>query len=229
MEFPKLKQYNNIKNNELLKWSKYQQEEVVTAYLKKGLSTRKIDDKILHLKSENSKGYPSMNILHAYGLTKYHKGIFFHKSAEEVDAILCKEKLNQFNFVNSIKVDYEKILSHDLISSTKSKDGKKIEYYTYKYERDKKTRDEAIKIHGLKCKACNFDFEEKYGFIGIGYIEVHHIVPLHTLDGEIEVNPVTDLIPVCSNCHRMIHRKKDSILAIEDIQTLLTNSKIYKK
>ena len=45
-----------------------------------------------------------------------------------------------------------------------------------------------------------------------GFIEVHHIVPLHSIEGEVTVNHVTDLIPVCSNCHRKIHRKKDNIL-----------------
>ena len=52
---------------------------------------------------------------------------------------------------------------------------------------------------------CGFDFEEKYGELGKGYIEVHHIKPLSEIDEEVVVNPETDLICVCSNCHRKIH------------------------
>ena len=38
---------------------------------------------------------------------------------------------------------------------------------------------------------------------------------------EIEINPETDLVPVCSNCHRMIHRKKNEILSIEELKNIL--------
>lgn len=57
----------------------------------------------------------------------------------------------------------------------------------------------------LSCAACGFDFEETYGERGEGYIECHHIVPLHTA-GE-RTTRLHDLVLVCSNCHRMIHRR----------------------
>ena len=52
---------------------------------------------------------------------------------------------------------------------------------------------------------CGFDFEQKYGELGKGYIEVHNIKPLATLEQEVFVNLETDLICVCANCHRMLH------------------------
>lgn len=103
-----------------------------------------------------------------------------------------------------------------------STEGKKIAYYTTKYERKKENRDAAIAIHGLKCQCCGFNFEEKYGELGKGFIEVHHVVPLAYLGEEITVNPKTDLVCVCSNCHRMIHRKKSSILTVDELKKMIS-------
>jgi hypothetical protein len=59
----------------------------------------------------------------------------------------------------------------------------------------------------LKCEACEFDFTERYGAIGEGFCEVHHKVPLSSLDEQTETK-LEDLAVLCSNCHRMIHRTK---------------------
>lgn len=100
-------------------------------------------------------------------------------------------------------------------------EGKKKIYYSTKYERNYKNREAAIRIHGTKCMVCGFDFEEKYGELGKGYIEVHHIKPLSELDEEIVVNPETDLICVCSNCHRMLHRFKSYIVSVESLKQII--------
>ena len=67
------------------------------------------------------------------------------------------------------------------------------------------------KIHGLKCECCGLNFEEQYGEIGKGFIEVHHLIPLSSLKlGECkEYDPHKDFAVLCSNCHRMIHRQSD--------------------
>jgi len=57
----------------------------------------------------------------------------------------------------------------------------------------------------VNCSICSFSFEDRYGDIGKGYIEVHHIVPISTLTHDTIVK-VSDLAPVCSNCHSIIHR-----------------------
>lgn len=76
-------------------------------------------------------------------------------------------------------------------------------------ERDPKLR--AAKIAAVKrsdapvaCEVCDFDFEVAYGSRGGGYIEVHHIRPLHD-SGPVKTS-LSDLALLCSNCHRMIHR-----------------------
>lgn len=72
---------------------------------------------------------------------------------------------------------------------------------------------------------CEFDFEDTYGEWGKNYIEVHHLKPLSSRDESILVNPKLDLICVCSNCHRMIHRKKDAILSPNELQSLIIDNK----
>ncbi|MFI0937494.1 HNH endonuclease [Streptomyces sp. NPDC021020] len=56
----------------------------------------------------------------------------------------------------------------------------------------------------LACETCGFDFEAVYGERGKGYVECHHVVPLHEA-GE-STTKLSDLALICSNCHRMIHR-----------------------
>jgi hypothetical protein len=55
------------------------------------------------------------------------------------------------------------------------------------------------------CSICSFSFADTYGDLGKGYIEVHHIVPISTLTPDTIVK-VSDVAPVCSNCHSIIHR-----------------------
>ncbi len=58
----------------------------------------------------------------------------------------------------------------------------------------------------LLCEACKFDFDRVYGSRGTGFIECHHTLPVSKLDPGHRTK-LDDLALVCSNCHRMIHRK----------------------
>ncbi len=102
-------------------------------------------------------------------------------------------------------------------------EGQKHIRYTSYYERDPKLRAKAIAIHGTKCIACKFDFEETYGKHGEGFIEVHHLVPVSKLGENTKVDPATDMVTICSNCHRMIHRKRNTVLSIEQLVQLIEN------
>jgi 5-methylcytosine-specific restriction enzyme A len=71
--------------------------------------------------------------------------------------------------------------------------------------RRKKIRSVLHRGDPLACEVCGFDFRQIYGDRGEGYIECHHVQPLHET-GERETR-ISDLALLCSNCHRMIHRK----------------------
>jgi 5-methylcytosine-specific restriction enzyme A len=76
-----------------------------------------------------------------------------------------------------------------------------------KYERNYIARNKCIEHHGLSCKICKFNFEKIYGKKGAGFIHVHHLKPLSTIRKTYSVDPVKDLIPVCPNCHAIIHKQ----------------------
>lgn len=75
------------------------------------------------------------------------------------------------------------------------------------YERNNKARNKCLDTFGYRCKVCDFSSEEVYGDSFKNIIEVHHIDPISAQDGKHPINPETDLIPVCPNCHTMLHTK----------------------
>ena len=89
-----------------------------------------------------------------------------------------------------------------------------------KYERNPLARRMCIAHYGIFCQICTFDFERTYGTWGKGFIHVHHIIPLSEINKEYILDPVKDLIPVCPNCHSMLHRKKKT-LPVKSLKALL--------
>ncbi len=73
----------------------------------------------------------------------------------------------------------------------------------------------------MPCEICTFSFKQKYGEIGDKFIETHHIYPISELTEEVKTN-LDDLILVCSNCHKMMHRKRPW-LTVEEIKKILNN------
>ena len=84
-----------------------------------------------------------------------------------------------------------------------------------KYERNPINRELCLAKKGYRCNICNFDFKEVYGSIGKHFIEVHHITPVSMLGSGYKINIDEDLIPVCSNCHSMLHKKNPPYLPDE--------------
>ena len=68
----------------------------------------------------------------------------------------------------------------------------------------------------------NFDFEKVYGEVGKEFIHVHHLKEIASIGENYQINPLTDLRPVCPNCHAMLHRKNPAY-TIEELQNLIRN------
>lgn len=100
------------------------------------------------------------------------------------------------------------------------KEGGVSRYETNRYERNPVNRELCLVANGYTCKICGFNFEKKYGEIGHNFIHVHHIVPVSQKEEAYYINPVNDLIPVCPNCHAMLHRK-DPPLMPSDLKKIL--------
>jgi 5-methylcytosine-specific restriction protein A len=86
-------------------------------------------------------------------------------------------------------------------------EGAKLQVLVNKYERSSIARQRCIEHNGHCCFVCGIDFEKRYGEIGKNFIHIHHIVPLNEIGEEYKVDYKKDLIPVCPNCHAMLHRK----------------------
>lgn len=94
-------------------------------------------------------------------------------------------------------------------------------------ERDRRlvveAKAQAMKQHGrLVCAACSFDFSKRYGEVGANIIDVHHTKPVHTMKPG-EKTKVTDLVLLCSNCHRVVHSKR-KWLDIEQVKEALAKA-----
>jgi 5-methylcytosine-specific restriction protein A len=86
---------------------------------------------------------------------------------------------------------------------------KKVSMIVNRWERDPQKRLQCIEHYGYECQICGFSFEKSYGMHGADYCHVHHIEPLGEVGGERKsLDPIKDLIPVCANCHEMLHRGK---------------------
>jgi predicted HNH restriction endonuclease len=101
-------------------------------------------------------------------------------------------------------------------------EGTKKHRYTSYYERLPYYRNKAIEIHGLSCQVCDFNFKERYGELGKGFIHVHHNKPVSE-SGPTAIDPEKDLSVLCPNCHAMVHRKKGQTMSVQTLQDIIGN------
>lgn len=105
-------------------------------------------------------------------------------------------------------------------------EGAKKTVVVNQYERNPEIRKRCIAAHGYKCQVCGMDFEKTYGEIGKDFIHVHHKVPISTIGEEYQPDPVNDLVPVCPNCHAMLHRGMDGkVLKVEKLKEIYQERK----
>jgi len=106
------------------------------------------------------------------------------------------------------------------------------------YERSSTLRNYAItyftKNGKINCKCCSFNFQDFYGKqIGKGFIEIHHTKPIFKYEDDDLENTLTkaikNLTPVCSNCHRMIHRNWSKPLEIQVLIDSIEKNGIFNR
>lgn len=112
------------------------------------------------------------------------------------------------------------LIPEEIVNSDRYIEGAAKSIVVNKYERNAKAREKCLEAHGYKCNACDTNLEDIYGEIAKDFIHVHHIVPLSDIKEEYKLNPVEDLIPICPNCHSIIHRYKP-ILTVEELRRLI--------
>lgn len=119
-------------------------------------------------------------------------------------------------------------LPEEIVFPEKYQEGAKTLIVINAFERNPKARKACIAHYGPTCQVCGFNFQTIYGTLGLGFIHVHHIKPIGSIGAEYEVDPIADLIPVCPNCHAMIHRN-DPPLSIKKLRSHLKALKDCKR
>lgn len=95
------------------------------------------------------------------------------------------------------------------------------------YERNAKAKKACIEYYGndYKCQICGFKFADKYGAEFKKKIHVHHIKPISEIGKEYKIDPKKDLLPVCPNCHMILHSKGNGqTYSVEEVKTMLKNN-----
>src|SRR5699024_3020730 len=187
---------------------------VIFEHLFNNQKHRWLDINVLGIISGNTNGRNSANILYYLGMKAVYRGIFQGKELNDGIQILEANGEHYNDAVRLLKLmdteDLKNVIKFDIeaeqVEEGGGVEGRSKYYYGKRYERNPENRRLAIKKHGVNCYACGFNFEEVYGERGKDFIEIHHIKPLSTLEKEVEIDPGTDLIPLCANCHRMVHR-----------------------
>lgn len=100
------------------------------------------------------------------------------------------------------------ILSDDIENEQQRMEGRLTEAKVLRRQRNRKARQKCLEDSGYTCYVCGFNFEKVYGEIGKKFLEVHHTKPLKTYDDEHPI-PQSELCALCSNCHSMVHRKRE--------------------
>jgi HNH endonuclease len=95
-------------------------------------------------------------------------------------------------------------------------------------ERDQAARQACIALHKCRCGICCFDFGQFYGPPAAGFIHVHHLSPLSNMTKETKVDPEKDLIPLCPNCHSVVHLQKEPY-SIDEVRIMIEIAKKQKE
>ncbi|MEX2411380.1 MAG: HNH endonuclease [Candidatus Paceibacterota bacterium] len=122
------------------------------------------------------------------------------------------------------KHDEEVILPEEINNQEKLFEGAVSQRLVNSYERNPVARQKCLEVYGCICMACGFQMDEKYGEIAKDFIHVHHTVPLSEIGKNYEVDPILDLVPLCPNCHAVIHLNNPPFTIDELIQIISKNA-----
>ena len=156
----------------------------------------------------------SFDDLRNQGLTSYLQG------KTTVDGELLEYIQDEINRETTLEA------SPDFITDISTlPEGAVMQVTINKYERNRSARERCIAAKGCKCTVCGIDFGQVYGEVGQGFIHVHHIVPLASIGKSYQLNPEKDLVPVCPNCHAMLHRPiNGKTLSIEELRSRISKA-----
>jgi len=155
--------------------------------------------------------------------------ILTHGFAYNDDAL---DALNSVDLPNKAKEGKTKQKIAPFDENAIISEGTKVSVEHEVYVRSDKLRKAAIahysKDQPLVCQACSFDFEAVYGELGKGFIEIHHVKPVFAYeDSDLNLviqEALKNVVPLCSNCHRMVHRRRMQPLLASELTKLIKST-----
>jgi hypothetical protein len=126
-------------------------------------------------------------------------------------------RYNLRKFVLADQANKEAVETQALAASKSSSEGELVQ--VERTERERSGAATAFKqgLTDLGCEICGFDFRTTYGHHGAGFVEAHHIVPL--ANGPRSTDPDKGFAAVCSNCHSMLHYRKQ--LTLDELREII--------
>lgn len=123
------------------------------------------------------------------------------------------------NYCQKLKIYSTIVFPDEVEKKGQFLEGKSKKVLVNLFERNPSARKQCIDHYGYNCAVCDFDFGAKYGKIGDNFIQVHHIVDISSIGKEYVIDPIKDLIPVCPNCHAMLHKRKPAY-SIDELRNM---------
>jgi predicted HNH restriction endonuclease len=207
--------------------------------------TGRKDDKF----SQKVRNLKAHNTFERYGVATYKDGVV---TITDKGLMYLQENMDKLRYLLVNDFQWEDLKEGLDIINKSATEKRKIEVFdetitiqegvkkiveTRIYERSSKLRQIAIEHYtkngDILCNACQFSFQKFYGDIGKGYIEIHHIKPIFKYEDE-ELDKTIDkalnnVVPLCSNCHRMIHRDWKNPLKIDFLIEQIDKHGVFKR
>jgi 5-methylcytosine-specific restriction protein A len=160
-------------------------------------------------------GKPELT-LEALVLEPRFAALFTRSELAEAQGRLGKFKRDS----KKVRADRERLYPDELEPGKSYPEGAKRQVRVNAYERSATARRACLAHHGYRCAACDLSFSERYGEIGNRFVHVHHVLPLAVIGSNYKIDPRADLVPVCPNCHAMLHRE-DPPLSVSELRKRL--------
>lgn len=147
---------------------------------------------------------------------------FFEIEMPYFENELLKWKENEEYHIKTFPEISDVLVRRDELPEEIFLEGGMKDILTNKYERNIVARKKCLAFYGTSCNICGLDFGVVYGCQFAGKIHVHHKIPLYEIGKEYIVDPIKDLIPVCPNCHMILHSKTNGVYTIEEVKEMLS-------
>lgn len=190
-----------------------------------GETSHMADNRIVNAESNDDE-------IHLFYRQRHHSLFVYQGQVFLTDYTLLAQSPSQFRFASSRDIgDIDSALEAEALAHgtyledlVPDPEGRNKIILSIQYERSRKNRRKAIEFHGNSCVVCGFDFDAFYGAdFARGFIEVHHTKSVSEMSGTL-LNVESDLVPVCSNCHSMLHRRRGAILSISELRERIEES-----